>query len=237
MPDPSDEDLPGVDEVGRGANLARVRLGDRPRLRDGSSESEEVIFAATEELLGEAGFAGLGVSEICRRAGVARGTFYFYFSSKYAVVASLLARVMDEIFESMSSFASGGAGRSPAESLEAGLRGGWQVWTTHRLLLRFVSEHWAQVPELRELWLQIMGRFTGAIAGEIDRERAAGLAPPGIESRRLATLLLWSAERHAYVAGLGLDPELPGEEAIFQSVLAFWLRAIYGETPAGTSAG
>ncbi|MHB8690271.1 MAG: TetR/AcrR family transcriptional regulator [Solirubrobacteraceae bacterium] len=217
------------DRPGAKTRLAAVRRDDRPRTRDGSSEVEEQIFAATEQLLSEIGLSELGVSEICRRAGVARGTFYFYFSSKHAVVAGLLARAMDEIFVGMSPFAEGRAEIEPTRALELGLRAGWTVWTTHRLLFRVVSENWAQVPELRELWTSIMVRFTDAIAHEIDRERAAGIAAEGIDSRRLAALLLWSAERHAYVAGLGLDPELPDEEAIFDSVLQFWLRAIYGE--------
>jgi AcrR family transcriptional regulator len=212
------------------SRLEATRRSDRPRSRDGSSEIEEQIFDATEALLAEVGLGELGVSEICRRAGVARGTFYFYFSSKHAVIAGLLARVMDEIFVGMTPFAGGerDGGVPPAQALGAGLRAGWTVWSEHRLLLRATSEHWAQVPEIRELWLSVMDRFTKAIAGEIDRERAAGTAPPGIESGRLASLLLWSAERQAYVAGLGLDPALPDEEAIFASVLQFWLRAIYG---------
>jgi AcrR family transcriptional regulator len=212
------------------SRLEATRRSDRPRTRDGSSEIEEQIFDATEALLAEVGLGDLGVSEICRRAGVARGTFYFYFSSKHAVIAGLLARVMDEIFVGMTPFAGGGRDGwvPPAEALETGLRAGWTVWSEHRLLLRATSEHWAQVPEIRELWLSVMDRFTQAIAGEIDRERTAGTAPPGIESRRLASLLLWSAERHAYVAGLGLDPALPDQEAIFASVLQFWLRAIHG---------
>jgi AcrR family transcriptional regulator len=222
---------PSAQKVGGSARLA---------LRSDAREVEEQIMTATEALLGEDPLADLSVSAICRRAGIARGTFYFYFGSKYAVVAALLARVMDEIYESMTAFA-GEEGRpqedgavSPAAALEAGLRGGWTVWTRHRLLFRVVSEQWAQVPELREMRLLVMDRFTDAISHEIDRERSAGLAPPGIESRRLAALLLWAAERHAYVAGLGLDPELPSEEEIFDSVLQFWLRAIYGQPVRGS---
>jgi hypothetical protein len=121
--------------------------------------------------------------------------------------------------------------------MRTGLQAGWGVWREHRVLLRATCENWAQVPELRDLWLSIMERFTQVIGDKIDRERAAGLASPGIESRRLAAMLVWSAERHAYVAGLGLDPELPDEDAIFDSVVQFWLRAIYAEIPAGMEAG
>jgi AcrR family transcriptional regulator len=218
------------------SQLVATRGSDRPRRRDGSSGIEERIFTATEELLGEIGLVELGAAEICRRADVARGTFYFYFSSKYAVVAGLLAQVMDEIFEAMLPFAAR-QNTSPVQALHDGLSAGWEVWRRHRLLLRATCEHWASVDELRELWLSVMGRFTEAIAHEIDRERSAGLASEGIDSRRLASMLIWSAERHAYVAGLGLDPELPNETAIFKDVLEFWTRAIYGVIPAATDSG
>jgi len=189
------------------------------------------IFAATEGLLEEVGLLDFGVSEICRRAEVARGTFYFYFSSKYAVLEGLLARVMDQIYEVMAPFASGREGVSPAQTLASSLEAGWALWSEHRMLLRAVCEHWASVPELRDLWLGVMERFTDAIAGEIDREREAGIASPGVDSRQLAAILLWSAERSAYVAGLGVQADLPNEDAIFKSMLTLWLRAIYAETP------
>jgi AcrR family transcriptional regulator len=195
------------------------------------SEVEEQIFAATERLLEVGGSSDCGVAQICREAGIARGTFYFYFSSKTAVIAGLLARVMDEIYDVMAPFAAMHSDGNPAQALATSLRAGWKVWSEHRKLMRATCELWADVPELRELWLMVMERFTEAIAAEIDRERELGIAGPGIDSRRLAAMLLWSTERLGYVAGLGLDKQLPSEEAIFESVLAFWLQAIYGRVP------
>jgi AcrR family transcriptional regulator len=224
-----------VDEVrrsdkthGRTSRLAATRGTDRPRARDGRSDVEQQIFAATEQLLEELSLGELSVGQICHRAGIARGTFYFYFSSKFAVVAALLAAVMDEIYDVMGPFVMRRPQDSPATGLRAGLEAGWRVWSEHRTLMRATCEHWATVPELREMWLGIMARFTDAIAREIESEREAGLVVPGIESRRLAAMLLWSTERCAYVAGLGVDPDLPSEDAILEPIVALWTRAIYG---------
>ena len=43
------------------------------------------------DLLQERSFADLSVSTISERAGVARSGFYFYFDSKYAVLAVIVA--------------------------------------------------------------------------------------------------------------------------------------------------
>ena len=54
------------------------RRGDRQR---------KAILGAVRELLQEVPFDDLSVSTISDRAGVARSGFYFYFDSKYAVLA------------------------------------------------------------------------------------------------------------------------------------------------------
>src|ERR1700751_4629142 len=79
--------------------LSQTRRSDRPRAHGGDSETERAIFAATEELLAVVPLQDLSVAQIIERAGVPRATFYFYFSSKYAVVTGLLASVMDEIYD------------------------------------------------------------------------------------------------------------------------------------------
>jgi AcrR family transcriptional regulator len=214
-----------------GERFKAARGADRPRDRDGRTDVERQILEITERMLESTSLGDLSVNRICAEAGIARGTFYFYFSSKYAVVGALLARVMDEVYDVMAPFVDRSGGTGPAEALGTGLSDGWRIWTSHRTLMRATCEHWADVPQLQEIWLEIIERFTTAIAGEIEKERGAGIASGGIDSRVLAAMLLWSTERCAYVAGLGVDADLPDEESIFESILVLWLRAIYAETP------
>ena len=70
---------------------------------------------AVRELLTEKPFAELSVSTISDRAGVARSGFYFYFDSKYAVLAQILTEVAEELEELTGDFAPRGDRETPAE--------------------------------------------------------------------------------------------------------------------------
>ncbi len=84
----------------------RRTRGDRQR---------EAIISAVRELLQERSFADLSVSTISERAGVARSGFYFYFDSKYAVLAVIVAEAMAELDQLTHDFAP----REPGESVPA----------------------------------------------------------------------------------------------------------------------
>lgn len=174
----------------------------------------------------------LSVAQIIEEAEVSRATFYFYFSSKYAVITGLLGQVMEEIYDVARPFIERAEEEPPDEALRRGIEAAATLWSTHRFAMRAVSEHWHAVPELREMWLGVMQRFTDAFAGEIDRQRRAGLAPPGVDSRDLSAALLWSAERCFYVAGLAVEADLFSEEKAADALYALWYGGIYGGRPA-----
>jgi AcrR family transcriptional regulator len=88
------------------AQQIRRTRGDRQR---------EAIVTAVRELLQERSFADLSVSTISERAGVARSGFYFYFDSKYAVLAVVLA----EAGELLDNLTHHFAPREPGETPEA----------------------------------------------------------------------------------------------------------------------
>jgi AcrR family transcriptional regulator len=200
------------------------------------SEAERGIFEATEALLGEVSFRELSASQIIKQAGISRATFYFYFSSKDAVLTGLLAKVMDEIFEAVRPYVERDEARDPRAAMWESLSRGAELWRRHRAVIRAVSEHWTTVPELRGLWVGVVERFTTAIAAEIDRERAAGNAPAGLDSRRLAAVLLWGSERCFHVSGLGVDQDLPDEHAAAEALFTLWVGGIYQAAPPAVAA-
>jgi AcrR family transcriptional regulator len=85
---------------------ARRSRGDRQR---------EAIVGAVRELLEHKPFADLSVSVISERAGVARSGFYFYFDSKYAVLAVLVADAMEELDKLTHDFAPREPDETPPE--------------------------------------------------------------------------------------------------------------------------
>ncbi|MDT5225801.1 MAG: hypothetical protein QOG19_3208, partial [Mycobacterium sp.] len=72
---------------------------DAPALRRRGDKHRQAILAAVRELLQERPFSELSVSTISLRAGVARSGFYFYFDSKYSVLAQILAEAAEELEE------------------------------------------------------------------------------------------------------------------------------------------
>jgi AcrR family transcriptional regulator len=88
---------------------ATRRRGDRHR---------QAIMQAVRDLLQEKSFAELSVSTISNRAGVARSGFYFYFDSKYSVLAQILADAAQELEELTQYFAPRQPDESPAQFAE-----------------------------------------------------------------------------------------------------------------------
>lgn len=70
---------------------------------------------AVRELLEERPFSELSVSTISLRAGVGRSGFYFYFDSKYAVLAQIVAEATQELEELTQFFAPRGPDESPEQ--------------------------------------------------------------------------------------------------------------------------
>jgi AcrR family transcriptional regulator len=216
------------------ANLAAWRTVDRPRAHQGTRESELAILEATEHLLATVPLHDITVAHILEASGVSRATFYFYFSSKYTVVVGLLAQIMDEIYDVVEPFRARTADEAPESALRRSLDAATEVWGTRRAAIRATVEHFHAVPELRALWFGVVDRFIDAVANEIDRQRREGLAPQGVDSRQLAAGLMWSTERILYIAGLGVQKDLPTEKDTVDLLMALWIGALYANGAPGS---
>ncbi|MHB8838604.1 MAG: TetR/AcrR family transcriptional regulator [Gemmatimonadaceae bacterium] len=58
--------------------------------------TEDDLIAATRQLMLRQGYAGTGINEICRVAGVSKGAFYHFFESKEALAIAALERFYRE---------------------------------------------------------------------------------------------------------------------------------------------
>lgn len=223
--------LKGEEEAGRGSpGLAAARAADRPRRHEGTSETELAIFDATERLLAQRPLNELSVAQIISAAGISRATFYFYFSSKFAVLAGLVAGVSDEIYDVVRPFVRSPHQESlrPERALREGLTAAVNLWQRHAPALRAIHEHWNDTEQLRELWSGVVARFVTATAEELEQQRQAGLTQYEGDSRLVASTLIWSTERCLYVAGMGVDPNLPDEQAALEALLILWRSTLYG---------
>ncbi|MEA2472098.1 MAG: TetR/AcrR family transcriptional regulator, ethionamide resistance regulator [Thermoleophilaceae bacterium] len=204
----------------------------RPRTRDRAGNgsaggTEAAILDATQRLLGEMHLEELTVAHVLDGAGVSRATFYFYFESKQAVVAALLRRVMGELFETARGWFDHD-GDEPQEALRQALHEVEAAWREHAAITNAAVEGWRSSPELGELWGELVTGFSRAAARRIERDRAAGLAPPGPPARPLAAALVWMDERAYYLATSGGEPALESEARVAETLAEIWLRAVYG---------
>lgn len=86
-----------------------------PDLRRRGDRQRHAILQAVRDLLQEKPFAELSVSTISARAGVARSGFYFYFDSKYSVLAQIVAEATEELGQLTQHFAPRQPGESPEQ--------------------------------------------------------------------------------------------------------------------------
>jgi TetR/AcrR family transcriptional regulator, ethionamide resistance regulator len=201
------------------------------------NESEALICAATERLLADVPLHDLTVALISDTAGVSRQTFYTYFPSKYAVITALMEAVMQDIIDSTAPFLDRDtAGGSAADALRTSFDAATDVWFEHRMILRAASENWRVVPELKAQWTDLWDRAIDTTAELMDRQRAAGVSPPGPPSRQVASVIMWGAERALYIAGLQRNPDMNGEKSVVDTLVTIWHGAFYGSTTTSTPA-
>ncbi|MEU2159978.1 TetR/AcrR family transcriptional regulator [Streptomyces sp. NPDC019208] len=55
-----------------------------------TSDAREKIISAAQSLIELRGYSALGVAEICKTAGVPKGSFYYFFESKEALALTVL---------------------------------------------------------------------------------------------------------------------------------------------------
>ncbi|MFE0632534.1 TetR/AcrR family transcriptional regulator [Streptomyces sp. NPDC058864] len=55
-----------------------------------TSDAREKIITAAQTLIEQRGYSALGVAEICKAAGVPKGSFYYFFESKEALALTVI---------------------------------------------------------------------------------------------------------------------------------------------------
>jgi TetR/AcrR family transcriptional regulator, ethionamide resistance regulator len=206
-----------------------------PDTQPGSRDVRTLILDATERLLAGQRFESLSVAGILNAAGVSRGSFYFYFASKHAVLAELVRRAVGSAQQAAGTWAGDDSG-APGAALRRGTREGSRLWREHAPVLRAIVENWQSDPALATLWTQIMDGFTAVAAERIQADRAAGLAPGRDDDPRLlASVLCWMNERAWYLAAVG-HPGFTDEARLADTLTEVWQAAIYGTSasPPGT---
>lgn len=196
-----------------------MRRGDKQR---------QAIVQAVRDLLEEKPFAELSVSTISDRAGVARSGFYFYFDSKYAVLAQILAEATRELEELTQYFAARGVDESPAAFAERMVGSAALVYAHNDPVASACNVARNTDAEIRELLDHQLSTVIDQIVGVVQDEVAAGTANP-ISDDIPALVRTLTATTGFMLSGDTTYLEPGGDVSRGVRVLeALWLNALWG---------
>ncbi|UVC31119.1 TetR/AcrR family transcriptional regulator [Pantoea sp. SOD02] len=88
-----------------------------------SNEIRDHILATGQRIMAGKGFSAVGLNEILTDAGVPKGSFYHYFSSKEAFGVDMLARYFDDYLAELDATLS-----QPSLTMAQRLMNYWQLW-------------------------------------------------------------------------------------------------------------
>lgn len=195
------------------------RRGDRHRL---------AIMQAVRDLLQDRPFAELSVSTISNRAGVARSGFYFYFDSKYSVLAQILADAAQELEELTQYFAPRQPGESPEQFAKRMVGSAAAVYGNNDPVMMACNAARHSDIEIRDILERQFEAVLSQIVGIVEAEIRAGTASP--ISDDIPTLVRALAGATALTLGgdpilAGLDSDLDRRVRVLEQL---WLCALWG---------
>ena len=207
------------------AHRSRGRRSSRPS----GDDRELAILTTLERLLEERALTQISVDDLARGAGISRPTFYFYFSSKDAVLLTLLDRVFAEADEKADLALHGRDPGTPNEPADvwAGINALIKAFGSHRAVIVAGASVRATNAEVSKLFSAFLSKWISYTAESIRAERDRGVAPDTIPAEDLAISLNLMNER-AMFAALAADRTALSGDRLVDTLAHIWLNSIYG---------
>lgn len=194
----------------------RRSRGDRQR---------DAIIAAVRELLQERSFADLSVSTISERAGVARSGFYFYFESKYAVLAVIVAEAMAELDKLTHDFAPRESGETPSDFAKRMVGYAAIVFSSNDPIMRACNLARNTDAQIREIMDDFQDTVVDKIVGLVKEDSGARPVSDDIAGlvRTLTAVTSMTLAHDSAFVGRNHDPS-----GAVEVVERLWLSALWG---------
>ncbi len=203
---------------------ARRSRGDRQR---------EAIITAVRELLEVRSFADLSVSMISERAGVARSGFYFYFDSKYAVLAVIVADAMEELEKLTHDYAPREDGETPAQFAKRMVGSAAAVFATNDPVMQAFTLAQNTDAQIREIMNDFEDTVIDKIVGLVRQDTGARPITDDLPAlvRMLTATTAMTLSHDTGFVGRDTDPD-----RAIDVVERLWLNALWGGDATTTDA-
>lgn len=201
--------------------------GAPPHAAGRGARRRRAILEAIGDMLHDTPLAQLDIGAISNRAGVTRSGFYFYFDTKYAALAEMIAEVSHEVGDHIDSLAHVPY-EEPAAFVERVLRGATSIYAHNRPLLAACHVARYADPDLDSVLQREFTALLDRVVVAIETMMLNGR--PARATSDLATLLGILVATTASV--LAEDPIFVGthgsSKAAMNSLAQLWVAAIWG---------
>lgn len=191
---------------------------EEPQTERGRATRSAILDAA-EATIAELGYDAASVAEITRRAGVAQGTFYLYFSDKRAVFTELVAHLNHKVRARSAAAVEGASSRLDMERL--GLRAYFEQVAEDPTIYRIIREaEFVDEAAYQAHYATLAAPYAAGLRSAMD----VGEIPDDLDPEVLAYILMGIAE----FMGMKLvlwGSGLPEDEA-FEQVMRFIERGL-----------
>ncbi|MCX4238561.1 TetR/AcrR family transcriptional regulator [Streptomyces ortus] len=140
-----------------------------------TTDTRRSILDAAQRIMGRKGYSAVGINEVLSEAGVPKGSFYHYFSSKDAFGEALLRRYFEEYVADMDRVFA-----RPGQSAGERLTAYWQQWRQTQSLddcqgKCLAVKLGAEVSDLSEPMRLALKEGTDAVVDRLERTITQGL--------------------------------------------------------------
>jgi len=183
-------------------------LINRPKTKRGRETLNRILSAAAQEFY-EKGYHNASINDITRGAGVALGTFYVYFDSKYDLYKFLLLQCSHMIRKHLNQAISGCKDRREAE--EVGLREWLKFVQKNRYMYHVI---WESLYIDKQLFEDYYKTFSQAYIRGIEAAKERGESRSEISSDVLAWTLMGASNFLGLNWGLFQDYSTEFEQVV-----------------------
>lgn len=162
--------------------------GAQARTRKSAATRERIMAAATELML-EHGGTGFQIGEVSERCGMSKGSLYYYFADKGALVQAIFDRSMDGLVADVEAAVAHAPSASasilglveavaravrPGSALTLALAHG--IWDVEHEVLPHIKEH--------------LDRIIAVLEAQLERAKGEGIVRPGANSHLVAVAII-----------------------------------------------
>ena len=192
--------------------------------RVSGDERERSILDTAERLLDEKSFAEITIDDLARGAGLSRPTFYFYFASKQALLASVINRAVEQFNAEIAAVLAPERQQRPGDAVRATIEAAARLWWDHGAVQVAAFELGAALDEVYERTMENFAIVRDPTVALLLRVGTVPEAEDPAEAERLVMALILMSERNFYDLMRG-DPTPADRDALVDRLTRIWTRA------------